>query len=109
MDEGDHRVKNFLYTRSYVRKRLSEGGFTVRRLPMRYSREDDRYWSFLVDVKGGGANVVLTCLKDGIAEKAGSFSIMGPRCLNFKVITKSMDVLMESLRNVMEEKGTAGR
>lgn len=101
----EKKVRNFLYTQSYVRKRLREAGFVVRPLPMRYSSADERYWSVLVDLDGRDANVVLTCLKDGIGERSGSFSIMGPRCLNFKVITKSMDVLMENLRNVMEDEG----
>ena len=104
MNEGRTKVRNFLYTVSYVRKRLREEGFQVRNFPCRYQAGDGRYWSLIVEREGAQGPVLLTCLKEGVPRGEGSFSIMGPRCLNFRVITRSVKVLVENLLNVMEDK-----
>ena len=99
----NHTTKNFLYTKGYVKKRLIEAGFVVKSLPMRYAQNDQRYWSLLVDLKDAGKNLVLTCLKSGLADRIGDFSVAGPKSFNFKIQTKSADVLVEQLKMLMED------
>ena len=96
--------KNFLYTKSYTTKRLKENGFSVKSLPMRYSQKDKRYWSVLVNFgEHGDQNMILTCLKSGIADKKGSFIICGHKFFAFKIETKSADVLVDQLKQLCED------
>lgn len=101
--EEEKKIKNFLYTRSYTCKRLRENGYVVKNLPIRYSQEDKRYWSVLIDKTGKDFNFIITCLKSGIAEKRGTFIICGPKCFSFKVDTKSFDVLVQAIDTLCEE------
>lgn len=96
-------IKNFLYTKGYVKSRLIKAGFSIKLLPMRYGQKDRRYWSALVNQAGGEEhNLILTCLKDGITDKRGTFSVMGPKFFSVIIDTRSADVLIERLKELCE-------
>lgn len=89
--------KNKLYTLSYFRKRLNDKTISSVRLINKYNDNDVRYWTILIDP--GKKNIICTCFKNGPDDYY--FSLLTDRYTNFEVKTKSMDIIIDSLLNLI--------
>lgn len=89
--------KNKLYTLSYFRKRLKDKEISSVRLINKYCDDDVRYWTILIDP--GNKNIICTCFKHNIEDFY--FSLLTAKYTNFEVKTKSMDIIIDSLLNLI--------
>jgi hypothetical protein len=92
-------MKNKLYTKSYIIKRLIEEGFNVQKLDITFSPEDSRYW--ILNINPKYQNILLTCFLDKI-NKDFYFRLYAGDA-NIKVRTLSAKVLIDSIRNIIKD------
>ena len=90
------RNKNKLYTISYFRKRLADSGVSSVRLINRYGLGDKRYWTILIEPQK--ANILCTCYKDQI--DSCHFVLSTSNVPNFRVDTKSMEIMIDVLKDL---------
>ena len=95
-------MKNKLYTKSYLTKRLIEKGFNVAKLIDKYAENDIRQWSIIVDpgIIEGRSNIILTCFK--LNPDDFWFVLNTQRGIGIKVSTLSIDILSEIISDLME-------
>ncbi len=93
-------MKNKLYTKSYFIKRLIDAGYYVTTLDnINYDDNDIRKWSIVVNRKNKSYkdNIIITCYKTSPLHYW--FEIQTKSVNNFKIYTKSMNVVIDQLRN----------
>jgi len=93
------RTKNKISTLGYFVKRMKDSGYIVWKMFNKYSMEDPRKWTILVNP--GDESVLITC-KVNVAEQSSTphFDIYDGRQLmfkNFALITDSMEVIISHL------------
>lgn len=91
-------VKNKISTLGYFMKRLRDSGFITIRLFNKYSYQDPRKWSVIVDP--GNRSVVITCYENKEYKGDVSFEINDggnqfPKNYNLK--TNSMEIIITTL------------
>ena len=89
--------KNKLYTLSYFRKRLRETGILSDVMFEHFHKDDSRYWAIVVS--RNILNIIIFCYK-----KDGEFffRIQTPTFYNFEIRTKSMKVVIDSIKKILE-------
>ena len=97
------KSKNKIYTKSYFKKRLLEAGFTIKDPEINYDLIESRYWSLVVDV--GRKNIFVTCYR--VSFDNFWFNFSSEKVSNFKIYTKSMEVIEEQLHNLIDSKPLA--
>lgn len=95
------KCKNKIYTKSYFRKRLLEAGFSVKDPDIKYDPIESRYWTLIVESKNEKIkNIIITCFK--ITGDNYWFNFQTEKNQNFKLYTKSMEIVEEQLDNFFE-------
>ena len=90
--------KNKITNQSYFLKRLRDNGYYACRLYDRYSEDDDRRWTIMLNPYH--ESVFVTCYKDDDFSGRGLYEFNdGGKSLpkNFKVSTDSMEVVVSYL------------
>jgi hypothetical protein len=95
-------AKNKLYTKSYLTKRLIESKLNVAKLIDKYSDNDIRQWTIIIDpgIKANRANILLTCFKE--SPDNFWFVANSQRGIGSKIKTLSVDVLVEILMDIIK-------
>jgi len=91
-------MHNKLYTKSYFKKRLIESNYFVTDINIHFDNNDDRKWVLLLNKKNHieKNNILITCFyKSPIYYW---FEIQTKKVSNYKIFTKSMNVIIEQLR-----------
>ena len=86
------KMNNKITTESYFVKRMKDSGYNVRRLNLKFTKEDSRKWMVMVD-----EGVATLCI---CAMKNGSFRFYdGDRFTDSRVLhsTDSIEVIIEDL------------
>lgn len=91
-------MKNKLYTKSYFIKRLIESGLFVKKI-IDYTEKDIRKWTILIDP--GNKNLLITCIKH---DKDNFYFLLQIQEVNMKLYTKSMEVIIENINNILNPK-----
>lgn len=91
-------MKNKLYTKSYFTKRLIEAGFFIKKV-IDYKEEDIRRWTIIVDPDN--KNLLITCFKK---QKDNFYFLLQIQEVNIKLYTKSMEVVIDSINNILNPK-----
>jgi len=84
---------NNITTRSYLVKRLKDSGYTVDKLDIKYSPEDKRKYSILMD--NGYHSIIITCYKDGYFH----FNDGGKSFHKLRYSADSVEVLVDILNS----------
>ena len=87
-------ANNKLYTKSYLKKRLREGGITCDDLIDKYAKDDIRYWA----VKLIQTNDILVCYK---TDSDFYFKLVCSNMINVYK-TKSAEVLVSEIKEFLE-------
>jgi hypothetical protein len=95
-------IKNNLYTLSYIAQRLRSFGFSVKKLPIRYHRDDNRYWTLLIDKGEGNYSILMTCMKQSLKDKRGIFTLFSSRSKVLQIDTLSAEVINSQLNDLCE-------
>jgi len=98
------KQRNFLYTKAYTIKRLREAGFDIKKLKIDYNTEDTRYWSILINKVDLDCNIIMTCQRISLSDEDGytHFTLFSTRTNGYKLITKSSDVIVETLNQIVD-------
>ena len=89
--------KNKLYTLSYFRKRLKNSSISSLRLINKYSKNDSRYWTILIDPSK--KNLLCTCYKDSPIDYY--FSVQTENVPHFVIKTESMEVVINNIKELI--------
>ena len=92
-------MKNKLYTKSYIVKRLVEEGFNVQKIDITFSVSDMRYW--MININPKAHNILLTCFYNKNT-KDFYFRIYTGE-VNIKLYTMSAKVLIDTVRNLIQD------
>jgi hypothetical protein len=84
---------NKLYTLSYFRKRLLDSKIKSRIIIDKFSDNDSRYWSIIIDPNK--SNIACTCYKKSSDEFKFMFQIPNGNTVSLK--TLSMDVIINTI------------
>lgn len=99
--------KNKLYNQSYFVKRILDAGYFVTRLNIKFEPDDNRRWMILVNSKNipYKSNICITCFKENPSNEF-TFKFQGPAVRDLTLKTKSMNIIIEILNEVIGEKET---
>ena len=89
-------MKNNLYTKSYLRKRLIEAGIIIKDLINEYN--DNRNWTFLIDPNR--KQILLTCIKK--SKDDFYFQLIFDE-KKIRISTLSSDVLIKEILEIIEK------
>lgn len=91
------KPKNNLTTLSYFRKRLKDAEIKSVRLINNYSKEDERYWTILIDP--GHSNLLCTCYKKSSIDFYFNFNT--DKLHSYRIETKSMEIVVDAISKLM--------
>ena len=89
-------IKNNIFTKSYIRKRMIESGIIVQELINKYN--DNRSWTFLIDPNR--KQILLTVYKK---TKNDFYFRLFFEEKNIKITTLSADVLINEIKEIIQK------
>lgn len=96
--------KNKITTQGYFLKRLKDAGYYVIRLFDRYSKDDKRKWTIVINPSTD--SILLTCIDNGDWPHRGMYKLDDENNIfphNFYINTESIDVVLKHLKRFKVE------
>lgn len=91
--------KNKITTQGYFLKRLKDAGYYVIRMFDRYSKDDKRKWTIIINPSTD--SIMLTCIDNGDWPHRGLYKLDDDNNIfphNFYINTESIDVILKHLK-----------